>query len=67
MPRVTFLKPFTWSPKTNVRIVYKAGKSYLVPRACWRAAVSAGVIDPAEPMSAPAARSSIPVEDDDGA
>jgi hypothetical protein len=44
MPRATFTKDFVWKAKRNVRLVYKAGKTYGITGACHAAAMRTDAI-----------------------
>jgi hypothetical protein len=45
MPKVTFAKDFVWKVKNGVRLVYKAGKTYGITRACHAQAQAAGAVE----------------------
>ena len=44
MPKATFTKDFVWKAKRNVRISYRAGKTYGITTACMSAARTAGAL-----------------------
>lgn len=44
MPKATFTKDFVWKAKRNVRLLYKAGKTYGITTACYAQAKAAGAV-----------------------
>lgn len=49
MPRITFANDFVWKVKPNVRLVYKAGKTYPITTKCLKDAEMAGAVSVKKP------------------